>query len=95
MIQSHVNKNLSSSESADKIAAFFCDISNEFKPINLDNLPSNIKFFLKITPCVFVDTSISEDTAQCLLQHTHQSLSEDNIPTLSEYDVFSKIKMLN
>ena len=50
-IQSHVNNNLSSVESANQIATFFSKISNEFTPISLHCLPSNVRDFLTQTSC--------------------------------------------
>ena len=40
---SHMEKNLSTEESANKIAKHFADICNDFQPLNLESLPENIQ----------------------------------------------------
>ena len=45
-IESHKQLNLSACQSAERIASFFSDISNEYNPLNIQTLPPQLKDYI-------------------------------------------------
>ena len=55
-LPAHINENLTDQQSAERIAAHFSAISQEFSPLNIESLPESVKNKLK---CPGVAPSLS------------------------------------
>ena len=63
----HLDSGLSALQSAEKIADFFSKISQEYDPLNVDNLPERVKLKLLNDPCdhpVFVEHEVYADLSR-------------------------------
>ena len=92
-ISSHLEDNLSSVQSAERIALFFSAISQEYQPLSLENLPPNIKNYLS-KPSSRVNLNVADSLDLTLAGSIDKNMagSLDACPILTEHQVYLKIK---